>query len=137
MSLFEGLDIKAFSGRTATVRCVWVDREHTFKLGLDQLFELDELTGIGPYERLRRMREGAWDTRTIRETIRLALIGGGLEPTKALVMVQRYVDARPLGESQPLALIIATAAVLGVPDDPPGKSKGAGGRRAPRSRTAS
>ena len=137
MSGFEGLDVKAFSARSAVVEVVWIDKVHTFKLGLDQLFELDELTGFGPYERLRRLRAGEWNTRMIRETIRLALIGGGMEPTKALVMCQRYVDPpRPLGESVPLATLISTAAVLGVGDDPPKKSRGADRRGAIRSRTA-
>jgi hypothetical protein len=134
VAVFEGIDVKGFSGRTAKVECVWIDKVHTFRLGLDQLFELDELTGEGPYERLRALREGTWKTRLIRETIRLGLIGGGMEPNAARLMVERYVDARPLGESQPIALLISTAAVLGVLDDPPGKPKGAADRPARRSR---
>lgn len=131
----DGLDIQSYSGRKAEVSFAWGDGNHTFRLPVDSVLELQEKTDCGPYVLLDRFRNNSWRIQDIRETIRIALIGGGLTPMKALALVARYVDKRPLAENVPACLMIMTACVLGVPGDAPGKSKGAQGRRAPSSRT--
>lgn len=132
----DGLDIQSYSGRKAEVTFAWGDGTHTFRLPVDSVLELQEKTDAGPYVLLDRFRNQTWRVQDLRETIRIALIGGGMVPMKALALVTRYVDKRPLAENVPACLMIMTACVLGVPGDAPGKSKGAKGPRAPRSRTA-
>ena len=53
---------------------------------------------------------------TNREVIRLALIGGGTEPRKALALVKAYVEARPLLETFDLVAEILEAALFGSPE---------------------
>lgn len=132
----DGLDIQSYSGRKAEVTFAWGDGMHTFRLPVDSVLELEEKTNAGPYELLDRFRGKTWRVTDLRETIRIALIGGGMTPVKAMSLVSRYVDKRPLAENVPACVMIMTAAVLGVPGDEPGKSKGARAPRAPRSRTA-
>lgn len=134
--MIDGLDIQSFSGRKAEVSFAWGDGIKSFRLPMEQIFELQEKCDCGPYELLDRFRNGNWRAQDIRETIRLGLIGGGMVPLKALSLVSRYVDKRPLAENVPACIMIMTAAVLGVPDDAPGKSKGVKAGRAPRSRKA-
>lgn len=77
-----------------------------------------------------------------REVVRLALIGGNyglvdgsdiqVSPARALQLIERYIDARPLVERWTLAAAILRAAVEGF--DPPKKAEPAKApaKRAPR-----
>ena len=110
--------------RDAKTAFDWADGNYTFRLGLGEIEELQEKTGCGPYFLLNRMRSGEWRVGDLRETIRLGLIGGGLEPSKAFGLVKKYVDARPLLENLNPAMAIISAAVIGAPDgEAPGKAK--------------
>lgn len=104
------------AGFDATITRAWADGDHAFRLGLAQLLELQEKTDAGPLELAMRLRAGRCRAQDPRETIRLGLIGAGATPHTALALVARYVDARPLLESVPLALDIITAA-LALPED--------------------
>lgn len=113
--------------RSAKVRLTWGGDERTFRLGVGELDELDALCDIGPGYALALIESagvhGNWRAKHIRETIRLGLIGGGLDQHVALRLVKRYVDAKPLGENLTTAANILRAAIVGVPDDPvPGLS---------------
>lgn len=110
-----------FDGR---ITLPWADGEHTFRLAVAQLLELQEKTGVGPVELVQRIRMHRWMVQDLRETIRLGLIGGGLPPAHAVVLVQRYVDERPLLESEPVALEILTAALV-PPEEATGGKEGA------------
>lgn len=101
---------------------VWGDAEHTFRLAIGQLRELQDKTGAGPFSLLRRLMDGDWRVDDLREVLRLGLIGGGLKPPEALALVQRYVDARPLMENWQPAQAILAAALYGDPGDPVGKA---------------
>lgn len=111
----------------------WADGEYQFRLALGQLRELQENVNrpraaigahpVGPGTLLGLLRSNAMLVDDVRETIRLGLIGGGTVPARALGLVERYVDARPLAESVPTALSVLMAAVVGVPDDPASKKK--------------
>jgi hypothetical protein len=97
----------------------WADGEHVFRLAIGQLRELQEKTNAGPLQLFRRFTlTSDWRIDDVRETIRLALIGGGMKPTDALKLVERYVDERPLLESIPIAIRVMEAILLGVDDDP-------------------
>lgn len=102
----------------ARVTISFGDGDHVFRLGLDQLLELQDKTDAGPLQLLRRVQGQDWRVQDLRETIRLGLIGGGKSPAEALVLVKRYVDARPLLEGVPVALEVLIAA-LAMPEDQP------------------
>ncbi|MBV9549306.1 MAG: gene transfer agent family protein [Alphaproteobacteria bacterium] len=110
---------------SCTVTLKWGDggSERRFGLALGQLEELQRVCDAGPEEILQRLLSGTPRVQDLRQVIRLGLIGGGMEPAKALAMVEAHVDARPRQESLPVARAVLLAAVMGVPDDPPGKAK--------------
>jgi hypothetical protein len=102
----------------------WADGEYRFRLPIGQLRELQEKCKAGPPEVFFRLQANVWRVDDIRETIRLGLIGGGMQPTQALSLVTRYVDARPLMENYEPAMQIIGTALLGAVDDQP-RGKGA------------
>ena len=115
--------------RDARVSFDWGDAEHSFRLPYGQIAELQEKTGCGPQFLLTRIIDGSWRVDDLRETIRLGLIGGGMDPLKALALVRQYVEARPLLESVIPARVILSAALFGVEGeewpgkDAPGETK--------------
>lgn len=112
--------------RNASITLEWADGEYVFRLPLGQLRELQEKTDCGPLFLFNRILAGQWKVDDLRETIRLGLIGGGLEPAKATTLVKRYVDERPYTESIKPAQAILGAALIGAPDgEKPGKRKAA------------
>lgn len=110
--------------RDASISLDWVDGQHTFTLKWGDLVKLQEACDAGPYVVYQRLMLGTWRMHDIRETIRLGLIGGGMEPAKALSMVQGYVEARPPLESIALAQGILGTALQGAPDEKPGEAEG-------------
>ena len=99
----------------------WADGHHIFRLAIAQLRELQDKTGVGPAALFDRLASRQWRVDDLRETIRLGLIGGGMDPLDALALVRRYVDERPLLESVEPAWRILAAALVGPSDDQPGK----------------
>lgn len=98
-----------------------------FRLTIGGAEELEEKCDSGLAEIAQRLAQQRWKTRDVRETIRLGLVGGGLPPTRALVLVDRYAT-QGLDALRVLALAILSPMIFGVPDDPPGKS-GAGRKK--------
>ncbi len=106
------------------IQLAWGDGDHKFNIAkIAQILELEEKCGCGISEILVRIRDSKWHVNDLRETIRLGLIGAGIEPTKALILVKRYVDDRPLMENVQTALIILIAALVGVQGDEVGKKQ--------------
>jgi hypothetical protein len=92
--------------RNGSVTLDWADGEHTFRLAIGQLRELQETVNktriklgaslIGPATLFEAVRSNnAWP-HEIREIMRLGLIGGGTKPADALDLVRRYVEERPI-----------------------------------------
>lgn len=111
--------------RSAEITLDFADGTHAFALKWGQLIELQEKLDAGPYFVLSRLIDGTWRMGDICEVIRLGLIGGGAEPLAALRLVRTYVEARPPLESLPTAQAVLGAALMGAPDEKPGKA-GAG-----------
>jgi hypothetical protein len=110
--------------RSASLSLDWADGTYTFRLAWGQISELQEKTGCGPQMLLSRLTDGSWRADDLRETIRLGLVGGGVEPLRALNLVRAYVEQRPLLESVMPARAILTAALVGVEGEPwPGKDQ--------------
>ena len=113
--------------RSARYTAVFGDGRHDFLLNIGALEELQEKCDAGPEEIWSRVLSGSWRVADIREPIRLGLIGAGMEPIKALVLVERYAKEGHLSSLKPLVASIIGAALVGTPDEdapPPGKPKG-------------
>ncbi len=102
----------------------WADGDYTFRLGNGELIMLQDATDCGPYFLLDKFGSKHWKVQEISHIIRLGLIGGGLEPDKALKLTRSYVEALPPLQSAPLAYAILAAGVQGAPDDQPKKRRG-------------
>lgn len=85
------------------------DGDKTFALNDDAIIELERLTGTGIGALYLRVVRLEFRLNDLVETIRLALIGGGLSPADAYQITQTYVRNRPISESYPLAVDIFEA----------------------------
>lgn len=112
----------AFENRNGRVELDFADGAYGFRLAIGELEELQEKTGVGPYALLRRLLANDWLIEDVRQTIRLGLIGGGTEPIAAKKLVERYIDQRSewLNNAM-LAQAIVSAALVGAPEEVPGK----------------
>lgn len=99
------------SNLKAEVHAPFGDGEYTFRLTVPCLIELEQKCDAPFTVILRRLTSGEYKIEDVRQTIRLALIGGGMAPTEALRIVKRYVDETPPLEA---ALKIARLALMGV-----------------------
>lgn len=124
------------SARDGSVTFEWADGEHTFRLGIAQLEELQEKAGCGPFELMRRLTVGAWRIEEVRETLRLGLIGGGMEAVQALKLVNRYAGSGQLLVAVLPARVVIAAALTGPADEPGKKDHAAKDREAMPSPTA-
>lgn len=102
----------------------WADGDYTFRLAWAELIKLQEAVDAGPFVVLERLGNGQWKVEEISHTIRLALVGGGTEPAKALRLVRDYVESRPPLENLMLARGILAVALHGPADETPGESEG-------------
>lgn len=100
----------------------WPDDERRFRLGLGELRELQDKCDAGPAQIFRALSDQSWRIDYVRETIRLGLIGGGLDPQRALGLVGRYVVPGQLIACAGIAQIILYAALVGDPDTQEGKA---------------
>nr|WP_313518647.1 gene transfer agent family protein [Brevundimonas diminuta] len=116
--------------RAARFTGAFGDGKHDFQLNIAELEELQELTDAGPEEVFLRVTEGRWRVADIRETLRLGLKGGGMEPLRARAMIDRYAAAGALASHKSLVSAILAAAMLGAPDEdhPSGETEGESGR---------
>jgi len=95
------------------------DGEHTFALPFPLAEELQRKTGVGIGALFQRVRTLTFSIADISETIRLGLIGGGMEPKEAFELVRTYVHPRPLAETLPVAMSILEVVWFGAPTDQP------------------
>lgn len=108
----------AGENRNAVVDLDFGDGSYRFRLGMGELEELQEATGVGPYNCLRRLLAGDWHVQDVRDTLRLGLIGGGLSANEALKKTRRYVDERPDWiRNATLAIAVLSAALAGAPEE--------------------
>lgn len=99
--------------RHGAIDVTWAGGDHTFRLGLAEIEELEASTEMSifllhaavasdlPFARVKHYSEA----------IRLGLIGGGMPPLEARLMTRKYVDERPLDESVALAKVVLAAAM--------------------------
>lgn len=95
-----------------TVRC-W-DGEYTFRLGIGELITLQEKCDAGPLHIAMRLAEKTWRVQDVRETLRLGLIGAGMDQEKARALIEQHVDRVPLLDNIHNAQAVILGAVAGV-----------------------
>lgn len=113
--------------RDASITLTWADGDYTFRLRYGELMQLQEVCDAGPVWVLSRMQvptaeNRGWRVQDVAHVLRLGLIGGGMEPSRALRLVREYVEARPPMESLLHAQAILSAALIGNPDEAQKKS---------------
>ena len=109
--------------RNAVIDLDFGDGPHRFRLAMGELEELQEKTGFGPFTLMHRLISGEWSVADIREPLRLGLIGGGMQPEAALLLVRRYVDQRNAWiHYAGVAKLVVMAAISGAPEELPGKN---------------
>ena len=106
-------------GGEVTLQC-W-DGEHTFRLRIGELRTLQEKCDAGPAFILGRLRDATWRIDDIRETLRLGLIGAGIEQQKALTLTVEHVDGVPLTNNIVNAHAVLMAAIFGIEEERLGK----------------
>lgn len=109
---------------SAKVTFDWGDGEQIFRLDMKRLRELQDKCDAGPLQIYNRLRDGVWRVADLRETIRLGLIGGGMDEVKASKLMRDYFDESPMMKHIPAAQAILLALLMGPADDTPeGKEK--------------
>lgn len=103
--------------RSAKVRHPFGDGVYDFQITIGGMEELQELTDAGPEEIFARIVDGRWRQADLRETIRLGLIGAGVDQFKALALRERYAAPGNLLELKPLGQAIIGAWLMGAPDE--------------------
>lgn len=116
--------------RSGGIDLTWGDGEHTFRLAIGQLRDLEEKTKVGPFELFERLRQNRWRVDDLAHILRVGLIGGGMAAPQAVDLVTRHIDEWPLVESALVAQAVLVAALVGAPDDPVGKGQAAGAESA-------
>jgi len=117
--------------RHAAIELDWADGKHTFRLGLDELEELEQKLDTSLFALARRLHPDVPNARTkdIVEILRIGLIGGGKDPATAFALVRRYVDERPIEENRDMAYAVVLAGLARVhpapEDDAPGEAPAA------------
>ena len=99
----------------------WPDQERRYRLGIGELIELQDKCDAGPAQIFNAICNHTWRVQWVRETIRLGLIGGGLDPVRALGLTAKYVTPGSLFTCAIMAQQILIAALSGDPNDQVGK----------------
>lgn len=99
----------------------------TFRLAIENLLALQERRNAGPLEIAVRLQSGTWRVEDISETIRLGLMGGGMDGRSAKNLVDAMVKPPNITLHVLTALAVLLAALQGVPDDPAGKDQAVAG----------
>ncbi|MBO9589530.1 gene transfer agent family protein [Devosia sp.] len=116
------------SGKTPPLD--WADGTYEFALNWGELSALQDACNAGPFVILSRLAASQWRLEDVATTIRLGLIGGGVEPQKALKLVRTYVESRPqdLVLNASFARGILETAIMGAPEEAPGEQQPATGK---------
>ncbi|WJR76004.1 gene transfer agent family protein [Bradyrhizobium sp. NP1] len=93
------------------------DAEYQFMLTFALAGELEQKCGAGIGTICARVFAKHFAQSDITETIRLALIGGGMAPKRAAELVALYATDRPLSESYPLVAKILERRWFGNPHE--------------------
>ena len=127
--------------RTALIQAELGGEDRDFRLAIGELMELEEKRDCGAAVVLARLSLGQWLVRDVIVTIRLGLIGAGMDSASATRLVRTHVEQKAYdfgGENGLviLAVKILAASLHGAPDEPLGKAAGEIGNGSTISQTA-
>lgn len=128
--------------RDGSIELIWPDEPRKFRLRLGELRELQEKCGNrGPMTIANALAMGTWLVDDIVSTVRLGLVGGGMEQGAAAKMVNTHLGDGRLKEGIFVAQAILLAAITGPPDEvlkpPKGKGSAASAEKTSGTNTAS
>lgn len=113
------------SNLKAEVSIDWADGTYLFRLTVPCTIELEQKCDA-PFTVIHnRLATNAYKILDVRETVRLGLIGGGMAPPKALDLVRKYVDERPIAENSSVARAILLGLLFGFEAEPLGNREAA------------
>lgn len=100
--------------RSCEITLEFADSDYLFRLPLKRIAELEEKCGAPVGAIWKRVcLTGDYHATDLIETVRLGLIGGGLDPQEARKLIERYCDEWPLMEWHRHAIAILGACVEG------------------------
>lgn len=103
----------------------WGGDERRFELRFGHVLDLEDACGkVGVGAIFLRASTGQWSAREVFETIRLALIGGGMDSMEARALVKRKFDEAPYMVHAAIASEILLTLMSGV--EPAGDDAGDG-----------
>lgn len=104
----------------------WGDGTYTFRLTVSGTIELEQKCDAPFTVILNRLNQGTYGISDVRETIRLGLIGGGMEQVKALTLVRSQIDDHGGVAGHALAArAILMGLMFGFEAEPLGKAQAA------------
>jgi hypothetical protein len=109
--------------RDGACEFVWAGDERRFRLGLDELFALQDKLDAGPAAIASRLRDGTWRLQDVQETFRIGLIGGGEDAKKAKALVEAHIVPGKIQSHVLPAFAIILSALQGDEHDPVGKDQ--------------
>lgn len=115
--------------RNGSLTSDFADDTYEFRLAWGELVKLQEARETGPYVILDRLLTGRWLVQDIADVIRLGLVGGGMEPVKALKLVRSYVEERVPLENLVLAQRVLGAGLIGTSEEEVGKKSEAASQK--------
>lgn len=105
--------------RDATISLVFAGDERPFRLGYDNLLALQDACNAGYMEIYNRLASGNARAQDVFETIRLGLIGKGVDPKIAKRLVEENIF--PIAEPALVAQAILATAIVGDPREKVGE----------------
>lgn len=98
------------------LRAFFGDAEYDFRITSPLVIELEHKISAGIGSLCSRVFAKQFALSDIHETIRIALIGGGIAPERAAKLIASYAIDRPLSEIYPLAVAILEDLWFGQPN---------------------
>jgi hypothetical protein len=111
--------------RDGSIELTWAGDLRQFRLGIDELLALQDKRDAGPQEIANRLSLQGWRVQDVHETLRLGLIGGGMDAKLARRLVDERAGPGKLASSALIAYAVIVSAIQGDESDPVGKSEAA------------
>jgi hypothetical protein len=108
-----------------SVTLQWGDGEYRFRLGIGEWRELQEKCNAGPPVLFRRLHNQEWMIDDIVHSLRLGLIGGGMDATRALAKVSKHITPGNITAHALPALLVVGSSIDGNVADQVGKAQAA------------
>lgn len=86
---------------------VWPGGENTFMLNIGELRALEQRTNAGAFVVMTRLLTSQWKIDDVVATIRLGLVGGGMDEKDAKTLVDQTLE-----QASPYRLTLTAAAIL-------------------------